>query len=151
MVARSNIIQAPFFGISDIIDEEWAVADDDYYRFLGVYDLGNSSLARRKKLEEILMQQISSGGFSGAVSSFQEQKRARKFFLEVWTELILYGRTEADADVSVAGKKVNLRPDGTFTLRYALPEGDFEYPVQATSNDKIDTIKITPAVKRFTK
>ena len=79
------------------------------------------------------------------------EKQERKFFLEVWTEVILYGRTYPDADVSVCGKKINLREDGTFSLRYALPEGDFKFDVVATSSDKIDTIKVTPAVKRYTK
>ncbi|MFH1768546.1 MAG: DUF4912 domain-containing protein [Candidatus Omnitrophota bacterium] len=151
-VARSNITKTPYFGISDIIDEEWALPDDEYYKLLGVYDLGKSSLERRKKITEILREQISSGAFSGQISSLaiQKKKQARKFFLEVATEVIVYGRTEPTADLSVCGKNVRLREDGTFSLRYALPEGDFRFDVVATSQDKQDTIKITPAVKRYT-
>ena len=151
-VARSNIIKTPYFGISDIIDEEWATADEDYFKMVGLYDLGKSSLERRKKLEEVVKGQISSGAFSGGLSSLfsmREKPKQRKFFLEVWTELILYGRTEPTADVSVCGKKIKLRQDGTFSARYALPEGDFRYDVLATSEDKIDTLKRVPAVKRF--
>jgi len=153
VVLRSNIIKTPYFGISDIVDEEWALPDEDYFRVLGVYDLGRSSLERRKKLEELLKQQISSGFFSGALSSLsslREKKKERKFFLEVWTELILYGRTTPDAAVSVCGKKIKLRDDGTFSIRYALPEGNFRFDVSATSQDKEETITIIPAVKRYT-
>ena len=154
LVARSNIIKAPYFGISDMIDEEWAIDEDLYFKVLGIYDLGKSSLERRRKFEEIVKYQISSAAFSPGISSLFSRMAAaeqKKFFLEVWTELILYGRTEADADVTVAGKKVKLRSDGTFSLRYALPEGNFEYRVVATSADKKDTREITPAVKRYTK
>ena len=64
-VARSNMAKTPYFGISDIVDEKWSLPDDEYFKLLGVYDLGNSSLARSKKLEEILKNKISSGAFSG--------------------------------------------------------------------------------------
>jgi len=152
-MARSNIAMTPYFGISHLIDEEWALGDEEYYKVLGVYDLGKSSLERRKKLEEILKGQISSGAFSGGISSLfslREKKKEKKFFLEVATELILYGRTEPTATVSVCGKKINLRDDGTFSLRYALSEGDFRFDVVSTSQDKEHTIKIVPAVKRYT-
>jgi hypothetical protein len=151
-VARSNIIKTPCFGISDVIDEEWACADDDYYKVLGIYDLGRSSLARKKKVQKFLQEQISSGAFSGGVSSLfsYQPRKQKKFFLEVWTELILYGRTESTATVSVCGKKIKLKEDGTFSLRYALPEGDFRFDVVATSQSKEDTIEKTPAVKRYT-
>ena len=154
MVARSNIVKTPYFGISDIVDEEWAMPDEEYFKLLGVYNLGNSSLAvKKKRLNEILRKQISSGAFSGGLSSassLMERKQEKNFFLEVWTELILYGRTRSDATVSVGGKKVKLRDDGTFSLRYALDEGDFRFDVTATSPDETDSITIVPAVKRYT-
>jgi hypothetical protein len=51
----------------------------------------------------------------------------------------------------VEGKKVNLKPDGTFSLRYALPIGDFKYQVIGISRNKKHKITKTPAVKRFDK
>lgn len=152
-VARSNVIKTPYFGISSIIDEEWALPDEDYYKVLGIYDLGRSSLERKRKFEEIIKNQISSPMASWGVSSlFSERaKKADKFFLEVWTELILYGRTEPDADVAVEGKKVNLKPDGTFSIRYALPVGDYQYKVVGVSKNKKHKVTKTPAVKRFEK
>ncbi|RKY38473.1 MAG: hypothetical protein DRP72_01700 [Candidatus Omnitrophota bacterium] len=153
-LVRSNITKTPCFGISNVVDEEWILGEEDYYKILGIYDLGKSSLERRKKLEEIIKHQISSGAFSGGISSrfsFMKKEEARKFFLEVWTELIIYGRTHPKATVEVEKKRVNLRSDGTFSLRYALPEGDFEFKIVATSPDKKERIKITHTVKRGTK
>ena len=66
------------------------------------------------------------------------------------TELIVYGATEPDAKVTVQGKEITLKPDGTFSLRFALPDGKQVIPVEATSNDEIDHRKITPIVTRKT-
>jgi|GEM_PF-441824 len=157
MVARSNIINSPRFGISSNIDEEWALPDEEYFKLLGMYDLsGRSSMSMKRRFEEVVKQQISSQMASWNLSSMTSPMggmggEADQFFLEVWTELILHGRTHADATVTVEGKKVNLRPDGTFTLRYALPVGDYKYEVTGVSKNRKHKITKTPAVKRFEK
>ena len=77
--------------------------------------------------------------------------RGRKFFLWSKTELILYGGTEPDAALTVSGKPVALRPDGTFTLRFALPDGDLDLEVKATSADQAETLGMTHQVKKGTR
>jgi len=47
--------------------------------------------------------------------------------------LIVYGATEPNANVTIGGQSVELRPDGSFSIRVALPEGSFELPVTAHS------------------
>lgn len=64
-----------------------------------------------------------------------ELRRARKFWFKVNAELIIYGATESDAKVSIAGRPIKLRPDGTFSFRFSLPDGRFLLPAVATSND----------------
>ena len=53
-------------------------------------------------------------------------------------ELIIYGATEPDAEVSIGGRLIKLRTDGTFSYRFALPDGDYDLPVVATSSDRSD-------------
>jgi hypothetical protein len=65
--------------------------------------------------------------------------------------LIVYGATEPDAKVTVQGKPINLRQDGTFTLRFALPDGKQVIPVKAVSSDLEEERTITPIVTRETK
>ncbi len=150
LVARSNIIMTPYFGISDIIDEEWALSDEEYYRLLGLYDMGLSSMQKKKRIQEMMRQQLSSplGSWGG---SFVEKKEVEQFPLEVWTEVIVHGRTHADAKVTIEGKDVEVRGDGSFSVRYCLPEGDFRYEVKAVSRNKKHTKKEIPAVKRYKK
>ena len=57
----------------------------------------------------------------------------RQFWFNVNAELILYGATEPDARVTIGGRPVRLRPDGTFSYRFALPDGDYELVVRATA------------------
>ncbi|HAZ09886.1 MAG: hypothetical protein A2047_01760 [Omnitrophica bacterium GWA2_41_15] len=92
-----------------------------------------------------------SENLQGGASEFaQKPDKKRKFFFEIGTELIVYGRTEPDAEVKLGDKKVDLKPDGTFSMRLALPDGKIPLPFIATSKDKIDTRKITTQVERNT-
>ena len=65
--------------------------------------------------------------------------------------MILYGATEPDALVSVCGRKVPLNPDGTFSMRFALPDGEMNLPVKAVSKKGTDTQEIEIKVTRTTK
>ena len=91
-----------------------------------------------------------SENLQGGASEFVQPGKKRKFFFEIGAELIVYGRTEPDAEVRLGDKKVDLRPDGTFSMRFSLPDGKIPLPFTATSKDKIDTKKITTEVERKT-
>lgn len=97
-------------------------------------------------LEKDLQEKIS----GGASEFVQEKARPRKFFFELDTELIVYGRTEPDAEVKLGEQKINLRPDGTFSLRFALPDGKLPLEFTAVSADKVETRKINTYVERNT-
>ncbi len=91
-----------------------------------------------------------SENLQGGASEFVQPDKKRKFFFEIGAELIVYGRTEPDAEVKLGDKKVGLKPDGTFSMRLALPDGKIPLPFTATSKDKIDTRKISTQVERKT-
>jgi hypothetical protein len=58
---------------------------------------------------------------------------ARRFWFQVNAELIVYGSTERDAAVTVGGRPVKLRPDGSFSFRFTLPDGEYDLPVVAAN------------------
>jgi len=64
--------------------------------------------------------------------------REKGFWFNVNAELIVYGATEPNATVSIGGRKIRLRPDGSFSYRFALPDGNYEMPVVAVSADQTD-------------
>ncbi|MCD6539672.1 MAG: DUF4912 domain-containing protein [Candidatus Omnitrophica bacterium] len=148
-LGRSNITKTPRFGISEELDEEWVLPEDDYYKILGVYDLGRSSLERMRALKIALEKGVSSGGASGLFSPLLRKGVKKGFFFEVYTDLIIYGRTHPQARLTLKGEKVNLKEDGTFSLRVHLPSGKFEFPFRAVSSSGEEKIEITPVVERI--
>ena len=156
LIARSNVVKTPRDGPSDVIDEEWMAIDfEEIYALSGGFGIGLSSQElkqRKKKLFEQLMAAPGSGLFSGAVSSPAAIKRekGKDFFLQVATELIVYGRTVPDAKVTVSGEKIRLRFDGTFSLRYFLPDGEKHLPIQAVSREEDDLRKVAIRVNKET-
>ena len=64
----------------------------------------------------------------------------RGFWFNLNVELILYGATEPDAQVRIAGRQIRLRPDGSFSCRFALPDGRYPLAVSAESGDGLETL-----------
>jgi hypothetical protein len=148
-ILRSNVVQTPLDGPSWVTDEEWMIPDEMFARLYGMgFGLGKSS-----PVGGAWQERIKQGLFSSGLSSSPVKKEIleRNFWLKVDCELIVYGATEPDAKVSVQGTPIKLRPDGTFTLRYYLPDGKQIIPVKATSADKLEERTITPTVTRETK
>ncbi len=65
--------------------------------------------------------------------------RERGFFLHVNAELILYGGTDPQAQVTVLGRPIALQPDGTFRYHFLLPDGNYRIPIEALSPDRVET------------
>ena len=154
-IAISNIAETPSDKISDIIDDKWLVPDDIYDRIFaasGGYERQEGSAELRELIEQRLMESMG----SEAVSSFssaelQKFRKQRGFRLCVATELILYGATEPDARVTIQGKEIKTRPDGTFSMRFALPDCEIDIPVTAESSDGIEKRTIETTVKKKSK
>ncbi len=64
--------------------------------------------------------------------------KAKGFWFNVNAELIIYGATEPDAKVTLGGHEIKLRSDGTFSFRFALPDGKYDLPAVAVSADGTD-------------
>jgi len=155
-IVRSNTVYTPLEGPSWITDEEWMVPEDMFARLYGMgFGFGQSSpvgKAWQERVKRALFSGVlASPGMASMASPVKKYPKERKFWLVVDCELIVYGATEPDAKVSVQNREIKLRPDGTFTLRYALPDGKQVIPVKAVSSDEIEERTITPIVSRETK
>ncbi|MDD5670002.1 MAG: DUF4912 domain-containing protein, partial [Candidatus Omnitrophica bacterium] len=155
-ILRSNIVRTPSDSPSNVTDEEWMIPNEIFARLYGLgFGFGQSSpvgKAWQERMRKALFSGIlSSPGLSSPGSPVKKKAKERKFWLVVDCELIVYGATEPDAAVTVQGRPIKLRPDGTFTLRYALPDGKQVIPVQAVSGDEVEERTITPIVTRETK
>jgi uncharacterized protein len=155
VLARSNIVYTPRAGISDTIDENWADIDakkaDRIYAMSGGFDPSMSSLELKQLFEERLRRPLGSPSISSFGSGAMLPSKQRKFWFQLDAELIVYGATEPTARVTLQGDPVKLRPDGTFTMRFSLPDSRQIIPAVASSADGIEERTIVLAVERNTK
>ena len=136
-------------------DMDGLEAEDDL-----LFDLHRNKWSRRIRLgasEEMVESgedtaRVSIGAsetLSSMAGASEHVLKQRKFFFELGTELIVYGRTEPDAQVWHGHQKIPLRPDGTFSLRFALPDDGFiPLDFKAVSRDQIETRAILTSGKR---
>lgn len=86
----------------------------------------------------------------GASWSTQPYSKPREFFMHVNAEVIFYGGTHPDAEVTIDGKKIALNPDGSFRFHFKFPDGEYDIPIVATSPDKVETRTATLSFRRAT-
>jgi len=91
--------------------------------------------------------------FSGIGASWSGQpfgQSEREFFMHVNAEVIFYGGTDPQAKVTIAGRPVQLQPDGTFRYHFKFPDNDFEIPIVAVSPDGVETRSAILSLRRDT-
>ena len=155
VLARSNVVTTPRAGISDTIDENWADIDpkkaDRIYAMSGGFDPTASSLELKQLFEERLRRPMGSPAVTSFGSGAFLHGKQRSFWFQLDAELIVYGATEPNARVTLQGEPVKLRPDGTFTMRFSLPDSRQIIPAVASSADGVEERTIVLAVERNTK
>ncbi|MBU4346441.1 MAG: DUF4912 domain-containing protein [Candidatus Omnitrophica bacterium] len=75
---RSNIVNTPPFGISEVLDESWMLSPEEYSWLFGVsagFDPGKSSLEMKELFKKYLKEWISSGGVFSLGSHILQQKK----------------------------------------------------------------------------
>ena len=160
LIARSNLIRLPAATVSTVLDEKWAYIKEELEKIMeasggGKVGMGSLELARMQAQRWEMLSHISSWRGSGGISSMGvggvvSGEKAGTFWLVADCELMLYGATEPTATVTVAGKPVELNPDGTFSLRFVLPDGKLDLPVKAVSGDRNHERAVAISVSRTT-
>jgi len=105
--------------------------DDGRRVWMGSLEI--TELIRRR-----LAHEISSLGVSSLSSPFGGLPQVKSFWFNVNAELIIYGATEPTARVTLGGHEIKLRSDGSFSFRFALPDGKYDLPAVAVSADGTD-------------
>jgi len=153
VLARSNVVTTPKAGTSDIFDESWSNVQEQFqrlYRQSGGANGSSDAHDLRHLFEERFHRPMHSLSLqslgTGALSSL-----GRDFHFEIDAELIVYGATEPNTRVTLQGEPVTLRPDGTFTVRFSLPDSRQIIPAVAASPDGVEERTIVLAVERNTK
>ena len=154
VLARSNVVSTPKAGVSDVLDENWLSVENQFQKIYNQSNGGSNGSTASSDLRDLFEERLRRPmhGLSlqslgtGALPSL-----GRDFHFEINAELIVYGTTEPNAKVTLQGEPVQLRPDGTFTVRFSLPDSRQIIPAVAASPDGVEERTIVLAVERNTK
>jgi hypothetical protein len=154
-LARSNVVRTPRVGTKTPVDGNWSEVADDVDRIYAMsggarHSSGRSDL--KDVLEERLRRPV--GGpmtTRFGIGAGRHANGSHEFNVEVDAELVVYGATDPDAHITVKGEPLRMRPDGTFSVRFALPDRRQVLPVVASSADGTQQRTIVLAVERNTK
>ncbi len=114
----------------------------DQSRRIWMGSLEITELIRRRLAQDVASPTtafgISSPGIASSPTSpfgvaSASAEASKGFWFNVNAELIIYGATEPGAKVTLGGHEIKLRSDGTFSYRFALPDGKYDLPAVAVS------------------
>jgi len=156
-LAKSNVVSTPAAGSVKAFDRNWVAAGEDFeriYALSGGYSDDGDHSELKDLLERRLHRPMGSTlptRFGIAAAHGATLGGRREFSFEVDAELVVFGATDPDAHVTLRGEPVRLQPDGTFRMRFNLPDRRHVLPVVASSGDGVEQRTIVLAVERNTK
>jgi hypothetical protein len=153
-LAHSNVVTSPAVGASDAIDEHWASVKAQFERIYGMSGRPEQSSGGSEgnhAPDEHLRRPLGSAPWAKLALGALPSGRKRNFWFDLDAELIVHGSTQPLSRVTLQGERVSLRPDGTFTMRFRLPDKRLIIPATAASPEGAEERTIVLAVERNTK
>ena len=154
-LATSNSVTTRPREESTTLDENWqdvaSQCDKIYAMSGGLEDTGDADYLR-ELFEERLRRPMGSPLVTRyGIGADEIAAKHSQFSLEVDSELLIYGTTNPGAHITFRGQPIELREDGSFTVRVRLEDGRQVIPISATRTDGTEQKTIVVAVERNTK
>jgi uncharacterized protein len=154
-LARSNVVTTPAAGKDNSFDKNWSEVAKDFERIFALSG-GYSEPENRGDLKEVFEERLKRPMGDPIAAPFGMGEAAGensegKIKLKIDAELIVHGVTEPGAHVTLHGEPVRLRSDGTFAVRFNLPERRHILPVVASSANGGEQRTIVLSIDRNTK
>jgi len=151
-IVNSNVVSTPRATNGDSFDHNWSEVARDFDRVYAMSG-GYGESGNNGQLKEVFEKQLRrpmgdpmSVKFGAGAGSKQEEMD-----FQAETELIVHGETDPNARVAFRGELIHLREDGTFAVRFSLPDRRYVLPVVASSPDGVEQRTIVLAIHRNTK
>ena len=154
VLARSNVVTPPKAGSAEAINVGWSDIDSKKAERILAMSTGFESPSHpelKELFEERLRRPMGAPKETGFGTGAVPPGSVKKFYFEIDAELIVYGKTDPTAHVTLQNEPVKLRSDGTFTMLFSLPNSRQIIPAVATSADGAEERTIVLAVERNTK
>lgn len=154
-VARSNLVTTPTLGSTQTRDaglQDLLENFDRIFAMSGGYANPDEQPELRAWLESRLQRPIGSPAavrYSGG--AYASPIPLRTLRLSVDADLLVHGSVSPTAHVTIAGEPVKIQPDGSFAVRFDVPDKRHVIPIVASSRDGMEQRTIVLAIERNTK
>jgi len=152
----SNIVETPQQQVIDELeklDGNWKGVADDLGR---VFKL-SSSEGNSQELKEVLEEHLGRPMSPQLLSRYRVAKQGitekprRNFRFGADVDVIIHGKADPNVQVSIRNEPVTVNPDGTFAVRFALPEKRHLFPIEAEGSDGVEMQRTILTLERNTR
>jgi hypothetical protein len=152
-VARSNVVTPPKAGSSEALDAGWEKDPKKAERIMAMSTGFESTTHPELKalFEERLRRPLGAPKETAFGTGATPPGSVKKFFFDIDAKLIVYGRTDPTAHLTLGNDPIDLSTNGTFFMEFSLPDSRQIIPAVATSADGVEERTIVLAVERNTK
>ena len=155
-LVSSNTVETPQRQIVDELDKldgNWRGVADDLGR---IYKLsgGDGNNQELKKVFEDQLRRPMSGPMLSRYRASQGgigEKTRRNFDFNIDADVIIHGKTDPSVQVTIRNEPIKINPDGTFSVRFSLPEKRHVFSVEAEGSDGVEMQRVVLTVERNTR
>ncbi|HBT76363.1 MAG TPA: hypothetical protein DEB39_05425 [Planctomycetaceae bacterium] len=155
-LAVSNAVLTPQNRVKDdveSIDGNWSGVAADFDR---VFKLSGGLDSHNNALKAVFEEKLKRPMSAPLISRFGprplgSEKTKRNFEFQIEADIVLFGQTDPSVQISIKDEPIRLNPDGSFSVRFSLPEKRHVFPVDAVGSDGVETQRVIIALERNTK
>jgi hypothetical protein len=153
VLARSNVVTPPKAGSSEALDAGWEKDPKKAERIMAMSTGFESTSHPELKAvyEERLRRPLGAPKDTAFGTGATPPGSLKKFFFDIDARLIVFGRTDPTAHLTLGNDPIDLAANGTFLMEFSLPDSRQIIPAVATSADGVEERTIVLAVERNTK
>ena len=154
-MARSNVVTTPRPGSNSGTDENWTDVAENCQRIYALSG-GYASESEGGELQELFEERFKRPMGTPMTTRYgmgaeRFLNTGEEFDLQVEAEMILHGATKPNSHVMLGGEPIEIKPDGTFSVRMEFGNNRQVIPIVAESLDGVQQRTIVVGVERNTK
>jgi hypothetical protein len=152
----SNIVETPQQQVIDELeklDGNWRGVADDLGR---VFKL-SSGERNSQELKEVMEEQLGRPMSPQLLSRYRVAKQGnvdkprRNFRFAAEVDVIIHGKADPNVQVTIRNEPVVINADGTYAVRFALPEKRHLYSIEAEGSDGVEMQRVILTLERNTR
>ena len=152
----SNIVETPQQQVIDELDKldgNWKGVADDLGR---VFKL-SAGEGNSQELKEVMEEQLGRPMSPQLLSRYRVAKQGivekprRNFHFGVEVDVIVHGKADPNVQVTIRNEPVTVNADGTFAIRFALPEKRHLFSIEAEGSDGVEMQRTILTLERNTR